>query len=302
MYKRQPETLIKEGHLDRVLRKAVSLGLNPITALKMVTINPARYFSLKGFGRVSPGYRASFVVLKDLVDFEVAAVFVDGRIVSRNGKLLERFSGSNIPKKIKSSLNLKPVADNMLRIKSGKARVRVIEIPNRERTEALNEKNGYLVPDLRKDILPLVVVERHKASGRIGKGFVSGFGLKRGALASTVAHDSHNIICVGANYEDMAFAIRTLKRENGGLVAVADRKVLGILELPVSGLMSDKTAGEVSKKLDILHRATGRLGCKLNSPFMELAFLALPVIPRLKLTDRGLVDVEKFRIVDVRAG
>jgi adenine deaminase len=295
-----PETILKEGHMDRILRKAVSLGMDPIMALRLATITPAKYFSLKELGSLESGKSATFTVLKDLKSFDVLAFFIEGELVFEKGKLLTKIRH---PKTSKGgSVRIRPFTAKDLMIPSqASAKVRVIKIPN-ERTEAvLGYENGFLKPDLANDILPLVVMERHKGTGSIGKGFVQGFSLKSGALASTVAHDSHNIICVGTNYEDMVSAIHTLETCGGGLVTVKDKRTLAILELPVAGLMAAEPAEKVSMWLDLLHKAAKQLGCSLDSPYMVLAFLALPVIPKLKLTDKGLVDVEKFQIVDVKA-
>jgi adenine deaminase len=296
-----PETILKEGHMDRILRKAVSLGLDPVTALRLATICPAKYFSLKEIGSLEKGKSATFAVLKDLKSFEVLAFFVDGELVFEKGKLLAKISHAESPGKIRSSVRLKPFSAKDLMVPSqAAANVRVIKIPDGSTEAVLGYEKGFLKPDLANDILPLIVLERHKATGNIGRGFVTGFELKSGALASTVAHDSHNIICVGADYDDMVSAIHALENSGGGLVAVKDKRTLAILELPVAGLMADQSAEKISMKLDLLHSAARKLGCSLESPYMVLAFLALPVIPKLKLTDKGLVDVEQFRIVDVK--
>ena len=293
-----PETILKEGHMDRILRKAVSLGMDPIMALRLATLTPAKYFSLKELGSLEKGKSATFAVLKDLKSFEVVAFFVDGELIFEKGALKKiqhpKLSGG-------SSVRLKPFVKNDLMVPSeAAAKVRVIKIPDDKTTARLPSEDGFLKPDLANDVLPLVVMERHKGTGNIGKGFVQGFSLKSGALASTVAHDSHNIICVGSDYDDMVSAIHALENAGGGLVAVKDKRTLAILELPVAGLMAAEPADKVSMKLDLLHSAARKLGCSLDSPYMVLAFLALPVIPKLKLTDKGLVDVEAFRIVDVK--
>jgi adenine deaminase len=293
-----PETILKEGHMDRILRKAVSLGMDPIMALRLATLTPANYFLLEEMGSLEKGKSATFAVLKDLKDFEVVALFVDGVLVFQNNSLI-RIRHDKLASG--SSVRVKPFGKKDLMVPSESAtRVRVIKIPD-EKTEAvLGYENGFLKPDLANDILPLVVMERHKATGNIGRGFMQGFSLKSGALASTVAHDSHNIICVGTNYDDMASAIHALENAGGGLVAVEDKRTLAMLELPVAGIMTAEPVEKISMKLDLLHSAARKLGCTLESPYMVLAFLALPVIPKLKLTDKGLVDVEQFRIVDVK--
>jgi len=295
-----PETILREGHMDRILRKAVSLGLDSITALRMVTLNPAKYFSLKELGSLEKGKSATFAVLKDLKNFEVLASFADGEMVYEKGSMLPKIKHSNPPERIRSSVRLKPFSKKDLMVPNSSNKVLVIKIPDGKMTARLPSESGFLKPDTANDILPLVVMERHRATGNIGKGFVQGFSLKSGALASTVAHDSHNIICVGADYDDMVSAIHALENSQGGLVAVKDKRTLAILELPVAGLMNAEPAEKISMKLDLLHSAAKKLGCKLESPYMVLAFLALPVIPKLKLTDKGLVDVEQFKIVDVK--
>jgi adenine deaminase len=295
-----PETILREGHMDRILRKAVSLGLEPITALRMVTLNPAKYFSLKELGSLEKGKSATFVVLKDLKNFEVLAFFADGEMVYEKDSMLPKIKHPNLSERIRSSVRIRPFSKNDLMVPNSSNEVRVIKIPDGKMTARLPSESGFLKPDLQNDILPMIVMERHNATGNIGRGFVNGFGLRSGALASTVAHDSHNIICVGADYDDMVSAIDALKNSGGGLVAVKDKRTLAILELPVAGLMAAEPAEKISVKLDLLHSAARKLGCSLESPYMVLAFLALPVIPKLKLTDKGLVDVEQFRIVDVK--
>ncbi len=295
-----PETILKEGHMDRILRKAVSRGLDPVMALRMVTLNPAKYFSLKDLGSLKSGMSATFAVVRDLKEFEVLAFFVDGEPLYVDGNLVARIGGARIPEVIRSSVRIRPLDKEDLMVRSSApAEVRVIQIPDDKTTARLGVENGFLEPDRDHDILPIVVIERHRATGNIGKGFVTGFGLKSGALASTFAHDSHNIICVGADYGDMVYAVRALEMAGGGLVVVKEGRTLAILELPVAGLMSDQPARTVNTHLDLLLSASKELGCTVDFPFMVLAFLALPVIPKLKLTDKGLVDVEKFRIVDV---
>jgi adenine deaminase len=296
-----PETILRYGHLDRILRRAVELGIRPGHALRMVTTNPARHYGLEGLGSLRPGSRASFAVLDSLKDFRVAALFVNGEKVAENGKIVKDFNAPRIPKAILSSVNTASLSEDDLKVRSpGKAEVNVIEVPNNWQIATLDSDGDFLVPDRKNDILPISVVERHRSTGNIGRGFVKGFGLEGGALASTVAHDSHNMICIGENYSDMLFALQSLRNAGGGIVLVKDKRVLGLLELPVAGLMSAGAADDVQKRLSELHGITRELGCRLDNPFMELAFLALPVIPKLKITDRGLVDVKNFRLIDVK--
>jgi len=297
--------LVEEGHLDRVLRRAVALGLDPVQAVRMVTLNPARYFGLEGLGALAPGWVADVVVVKDLERFEVEAVFVGGELVVEKGRLTAEIEPPLASREVLSTVKVGVLSADDLRIRAANAaKVRVMKVAAGEITTGsgvamLEAKDGFLVPDVGRDVLPLVVVERHRMSGNLGRGFVSGFGLNSGALASTVAHDSHNIVCVGASYGDMLVAIEELKRIGGGLVAVGGGRVLAEVELPVAGLMSDKPAEHVKEGLERLHAAAKGLGSKLPSPFMVLSFLSLPVIPELKLTDRGLVDVTQFKQVEV---
>lgn len=299
---RFPEDLAK-GYMNKLLKKAVKLGLPPIIAIQMVTINPARYHGLNRVGAVASGYFADIVVVDDLHDFNVEMVFKRGKLVAEKGKPL--FTSKLKRKKIvKETMNVKPINIENLKIKAKSNYVKVIEtLPDQIITTAKSEmvlvEDGYAVSDVGKDILKLAVIERHKASGRIGLGFVKGFGLKKGALASSVAHDSHNIICVGAGDEDILSAIRQVIKMKGGMAIVAGGLVLAELPLPIAGLMSEAPLSEVIEKMVKLDEAAKEIGCVLPHPFGILSFLALPVIPELKLTDRGLVDVKKFKIVDL---
>ena len=295
-----PETILREGHIDRILRRAASLGIEPVHALRMVTVNPARHYGLQGLGSLAPGSRASFAVLEDLREFRVLAVFVNGEKIAENGILVKEFLPSSIPEGIRSSVNIRPFTEDCLKIRSASpSGVNVIRLFDEWDIERLESDGEFLLPSREKDVLPLAVIERHRATGNIGRGFVRGFSLKRGALASTVAHDSHNIIAAG-DYPDILSAVQVLQEAGGGIVALDNGRILGLLELPAAGLMTTQSAEEASQKLEKLHTSVNGLGCMIDSPFMALAFLALPVIPRLKLTDKGLVDVKSFRTIDVR--
>ncbi|MGE5839078.1 MAG: adenine deaminase [Deltaproteobacteria bacterium] len=293
-----PADLLEKGHLDRVIRKAVRLGVDPLTALQMVTLNPAEYFRLRDRGAVAPGYRADLVVMEDLEDFAVAMVYKDGLRVSLDGKL------SFFPEEMKGDLpswpiRLPPLSAETFRIRRQGARARVIEvipgqILTRERIEEVLSSDGWVISDTDRDVLKLVVLERHKGTGNLGCGLVRGFGLQKGALASSVGHDSHNIIAVGVEDADLAAAVEEVRRLGGGLVVAEGGKILAKVALEIAGLMSTKPLESLSAELKMLLRAAKSLGCTLPEPFMTLSFLSLPVIPELKLTDRGLVDVRKF--------
>jgi adenine deaminase len=294
--------LIRDGHINRILRKAVSLGLDPIIAIRMATLNTARYFNLKRIGAVAPGYKADMVLVKDLKSFNIHAVIKGGRVVYENGEHKINFDRKiSPPFNIINSVRARSVDETDLSVKA-KERIDVIGlIPNEILTRWLRlkpkKKNGMAVSDAKRDILKIAVVDRHRASGNIGCGFVKGIGLKNGAIAVSIAHDSHNIISVGENDKDMAIAINRIITMKGGLVIVKDGRVLGELSLPIAGLMSDKSAESVADSLDKLERIAKRLGVKTEHPFITLSFLSLPVIPELRVTDLGVVDVNKGRII-----
>lgn len=296
-----PADLSGRGHLDHLLKKAVACGVNPVIAVQMASLNPAEYFGFRDRGAAAPGYRADLVVFKNLDDFAVHRVYKDGRLVVEDGTLVgfplaEQASSAHRPLLIP---RLKP---DRFRIRKEGSAARVMEVvPGQIVTRSSREKvacrGDWVVADPRADILKIAVVERHKGSGRIGLGLVRGFGLKKGALASSVAHDSHNVIAVGVSDEDLCRAVEEVRDMGGGMVAVAEGGTLAKIPLEVGGLMSRLSLGELTAELEELARASAAMGCSLDEPFMSLSFLALPVIPELKLTDRGLVDVNRFEVV-----
>lgn len=295
---RSPADLVAEGEIDHVLRRAVSHGLDPVTAVRLATANPARHYHLRGMGAVAPGYRADLVVMDDLRDFQANMVFKGGRLVARSGKLLsalprtvrKKAPGSVILPELRGRLDIEAPANN--------ARARVIEIiPDQIITRQILVPAGQLTPA--NDIVRVAVVERYGKNNNVALGFVRGFGLKYGALASTVAHDSHNLIVIGAESSDMELAAETAAAMGGGLVVVSRGKVMATLPLPVAGLMSEQDAVTVAGQHENVKKAAVETGCSLTEPFMTMSFLALPVIPELKITDRGLVDVNRFAPVDL---
>lgn len=297
---RHPETLLSEGHMDDVLRKAIAGGADPVVALAAATIHAARAFGLPDLGALVPGYRADFIVLSDLSRFEVERVFVGGKLVAEGGRCVAEFPDVTT-RDIESTVNVDPERLSFSIPAEGK-RARVIGvIPGQVVTEGLvlglKVTDGEVVADPKRDILKIAVVERHHGTGNVGLGLVQGFGLKQGAFASTVAHDSHNIVVVGASDDDMRLAVARLVELGGGQVAVADGDILAELPLPIAGLISDLPLEEVVRRGEQLRKAARNLGCSLDDPFMQLSFLALPVIPELKLTDLGLVDVKEFKLV-----
>ncbi len=291
--------LLRDGDIDAVVRKAIRRGLDPVRAIQMATINTAEYFRLDGLGAIAPGYLANLIVIDELSKLQIDMVFYRGRLVARDGKPLFPLSQAG-GAGLSNTVNIKPFNIEALRLLASAETEPVIKIvPGQIITRKRMEKvpGGVITPDTERDILKLVVVERHKATGNIGLGLVMGFGLNSGALASSIAHDSHNIVAVGTNDEDIFTAIKEVERLRGGLVVAAGGKVLASLGLPIAGLLSDEPLEVVVAKLEELERLARDLGSKLPVPFATLSFLALPVIPELRLTDLGLVDVNEFRLI-----
>lgn len=295
--------LLQDGDVDGVVRKAIRLGLNPVRAIRLATLNPAEYFRLAGLGAIAPGYWANLMVVDDIFSLKARLVFYRGKLVAKEGQPSFEKPAIETWPQISRTVRIKPFDIEALRIPAQGKTFPVIEIIpgqilTRRRDERIKEVEGFIVPDTERDILKLVVVERHKASGNIGRGLVRGFGLKRGALASSVAHDSHNLVAVGADDRDIFLAIKELEKLQGGLVVVAGGRVISSLPLPLAGLLSNEPLKTVAEKLARLEQAASDLGCSLPSPFSTLSFLALPVIPELRLTDRGLVDVTSFKLLE----
>lgn len=314
---RHPADLLIEGSIDHLVRLAIKAGQPPVRAVQMATINAAQAMGLSGLGAVAPGYQADFVILNELESFEISAVYWRGRSVSANGKRpifkhygLEGLTGSVHlgpwhREKLEIKVHSKP-AQSQGHSSVVRCKVNVIGIQAHSLvTSALTAElpvleNGSIVPDSEQDIAKIAVLERHQASGRIGIGFIKGLGLKMGAVASTVAHDSHNLVVAGMSDREMDLALRTVLEMGGGLCLVAGDKVIGQLPLPIAGLMTDKSPEEVAAQLERLHALGHDLGMPSDiDPFMTLAFMSLPVIPELKLTDLGLVDVSRARIMPV---
>ncbi len=285
---RSVRDIVTEGYLDHVFRRAIEEGVDEIKALQMLTLNPAEYFGINT-GLIAPSRFADIVLLKSLRKFEVKEVFVGGR--------RPRFRRFRHPEWARRTVRAEKITPEKLEIDTG--RVRVIEVYDGEIVtgEAVEEVHGV---DVERDILKAIVLERHRGSGRIGKAYVRGFGLKRGAIAQTIAHDAHNIVCVGVKDEDICNAVNRVIELQGG-IAVSDGEIRAELPLPVGGIISDERAEIVLEKLEKVEEEIRRLGCSLRAPIITLSFIALPVIPKLKLTDLGLVDVEKFRVVEVIA-
>jgi adenine deaminase len=303
---RHPKDLLEEGHVDSIVRKAISLGCDPILAIQMATINAAEYFRLDYLGAIAPGFHADLIIFDQLSRFEVTKVFKDGILVSKDGRMVHSRTTVSGGRKLQSmgSVRIGAIKKDSLVLRSDNPLAKVIQlIPGQIVTKKVMKKialrDGLAYADLKQDILKIAVVERHHASGNIGVGFVQGFGLKKGAIGSSVAHDSHNLVVVGTNDEDMREVIRSLQNLGGGMVAVSEGKMLSFVPLPVAGLMANVSVRQVHEQMQCLLRSAKALGCKLPDPFMILSFLSLPVIPELKLTDKGLVDVNQFKIVSL---
>ncbi len=299
---RHPADLRDEGHIDHVVRRAVSLGLDPVKAITIASINAARHYRVRDLGAVAPGYRADLIVFEDLRDIRPRCVYRHGALVARDGEYLPTVKAVGgypaAPVRLPADLSARS-----LRVPAPPGcRVRIIGMdPHQLVTEHLIDEatvdGGCAVADSSRDILKMAVIERHRGTGNIGLGFVKGFRFRGGALASTVGHDAHNLAVLGDNDSDMLAAARALEAVGGGQCVVSGGRVLATLPLPIAGLMSDRDAAGVIRAQASVLEAARLLGCPHHDPFMPLSFMPLPVIPSLKLSDRGLVDVNRFEIV-----
>jgi adenine deaminase len=293
--------LLQDGDIDAVVRKAIRLGTDPIRAIQLATINPATYFGLRDRGAIAPGYVANLVVADDLNDLRPRHVYYRGRRVANDDRSLLTSEPSK-ETALRDTIQIAPLAEDAFVIPASSRRQHAIEvIPDQIITrkvilEARTGRDG-VGADVDRDVVKAAVVERHHASGRIGLGLVRGFGLSSGALATSFAHDSHNVVVVGTNDDDMHAAVGEIGRLGGGLTVVADGESLASLPLPVAGLMSPEPLETVAGQLEAVEAAAASLGVGLPSPFAVLSFLALPVIPELRLTDQGLVDVQRMELV-----
>jgi adenine deaminase len=300
---RHPKDLLEEGHIDSMVRRAISFGLDPVTAIRMASVNAAQYFRIDDVGTVAPRYYADIVLADDLKDFRARRVFRRGKLVAEAGEVVADY-GSAPELRLRSSINIKYLSIDDFKRSIGGPKVRAIGlIPDQIVTKSLvvdaPSKDGELASDVSKDLLKIGVVERHHASDNIGIGVLSGFGLKKGAVASSVSHDSHNIVVVAENDEDMMAAVIEISKMRGGLAIVVDGELVKGLPLPIGGLMSEEPIAEVKARIEEMDSVLVELGVELDDPLMVLSFLALPVIPDLKITDMGLFDVSKFEFVDL---
>ena len=306
------QTLAHDGHMDRVLRHAIEQGLEPITAIQMMTINTAEHFGLsKEMGMIAPGRWADVVLAKDLLNFQADMVIAKGQVITEDGEWKVSLPKFTYPSWATNSVHLKrnlTASDFILKASKAKVKANVIGVienqaPTRHLTFDIRPQNGEVKVDTRRDLAKIALVERHKGTGGVTMGLVSGFGFKgKCAIASTVAHDSHHMIVVGTDEESMAVAVNSLARSGGGQVVVKNGKVIGQVELKIAGLMSTEKADAVAKKAETILKGFKSCGCKLNNPNMQLSLLALVVIPELRISDMGLVDVTKFNFIPVLEG
>jgi adenine deaminase len=299
---REPDTLRRLGHVNDCARLAVASGISEIEAILLAATNPARYHGFTALGSLGPGHQADVLAFSALASWRPDRVWQRGRLVVTAGALVPgAVPAAPVPELLRDTVNIGalPDADALVLPARHGTHVRAVGVDS----HSLTTRHAELEVEPDADLAHAAVVERHRATGRVGRGFVTGFGLQRGAIASTVAHDAHNVVVVGRSGEDMSTAVARVAHIGGGQVAVLDGAVLAEVPLPLAGLMSDRSAGEVSAQIEVLNRAAAeRLGTTVEEPFMQLSFIALSVIPRLRLTDGGLVDVERFAYVPVHLG
>lgn len=304
------DDLLEEGSIDHIIRLAIQNGLDPITAIQMGTLNTAECFNLNHLGAIAPGYQADFLILDDLETVSIKQVFKKGVCISDNSKLNESLFKNEIGKGLKgpelARINVQELTVEALLIPLTDSICNVIEIiPNSLVTNHLKEEvtieEGCFVPSIQKDQLKIAVIERHNGMNHIGLGLVKGFRLKKGAIATTVAHDSHNIVVVGTSDQEMLKAVKQVIETNGGLAVVEGEEVLASLALPVAGLMTEMEYPVVNEQLKALNQAVSTIGESINfNPFLTLSFLTLPVIPKLKITDLGLFDFERSAHIPIQ--
>ncbi len=297
----------EEGHINYNVRRAIALGIPPVEAIKMATLNAARHFRIEDeIGSITPGRKADILLIPDLNEMKPSAVYFEGKRAAANGELLEECPVSDYPDFVKQTVKLKnPVTEASFRKETGadgQVTVRVIDLIDRQIINKcliteLTAANGEILPDIGRDIAKLAVVERYGKTGGIGIGFVRGFGLKEGALAFSTSHDHHNIVTVGADDGDMAAAVNAVAEMQGGLSVVRGGRVLAKMALPLGGLMSEEPAEKVMEQQDRMNAAARELGCVGSAPFMTLSFISLPTVPELGLTDMGLIDVLEHKLI-----
>ncbi|MCX5794581.1 MAG: adenine deaminase [Elusimicrobia bacterium] len=300
---RHLDDIFAQGHMDHLVRSAIRLGVEPIRAIQMASINTAEYFGIKDLGAVAPGYRADLIVFDDFKKLKISKVIKDGRLVAENG-VLKPSAVTDYKGKVRGTMNVRWIEYEDFAIKAEGKKARVIGVvPDQIVTKSLvcpvKTDGGFVTADPARDILKVAVIERHMASGRIAKGLVKGFGLKKGAIASSISHDSHNIVVIGVHDGDMYTAAVQVVKMQGGIVAASNGQVIEALPLPIAGLMSDRSSEFVREKLHRLIAAAHSMGSRLKDPYMAMSFLTLPPIPELKITDRGIIDAVNFKVVSL---
>ncbi len=306
---REPNSLLREGHIDYVVRRAIQEGVDPIKAIQMATLNVAEHYECaRELGSIAPARYADMAILDNLDQVAVSTVIADGKVICQNGKLVATFPRPSFPDSVKKSIRIKkrPTIGNLLirtRSTKGTVKVRAIGVmPASIYTHQLEKdvpvKDGEALANPDDDVLKIAVFERHKATGNVGLGFVAGLEVKEGAVASTVGHDCHNLVVAGASEPDMIFAANALIESGGGMIVVKGQKAIAQVPLPIAGLMSDKSVEVVSEEIEGLREAWNKLGSTLPSPYITLAFTTLSVIPELRITDKGLLDAVNFKFVN----
>ncbi|MHA2179681.1 MAG: adenine deaminase C-terminal domain-containing protein [Candidatus Thorarchaeota archaeon] len=295
--------LLERGHIDSMIRDAIELGVDPVTAIKVATLSTARHYGLQYTGAVAPGYHADIVVLDSLEKVNVQMVFKQGIMVAKDGKMIQDFGVDEQPR-LRRSVNIHYLEPEDFQVKARGDQMNVIGlVPDQVVTDHLIEDtkivDGLAVPDIDRDLAKIAIIERHNASEPRAVGFVKGMGIKDGAMVSSIAHDSHNIVAVATNDRDLIEAAIQIVRMQGGIALAKGGKIIDSLPLPIAGLMSDQPIEHVNERLKDLKKSAKLLGTPLEEPFMAMAFLSLPVIPKLKITDLGLVDVARFRHIDL---
>jgi len=307
---RHPSDLIREGHIDHVVRRAIEEGLDPVAAIQMATLNPAERYGLDlHIGGIAPPRYADLVVLSDLEKVHVDMVFADGKLVAKDGKLIVNIPRFEYPDWAKKTVKIKEtISADMFVIKSpieeGVVKTRVIGVIEGKATTKhlildVDVKDWKINVSTDEDLAKIAVIDRHKASGNMGLGLVKGFGIKQGGVASTIAHDSHNLIVLGVNENDMALVANKVVNSNGGMAIAKDGKIVASVELPIAGIITDENFENLCGKVEKIEEAWKEIGCTISAPFMTMSLLALPVIPELRITDKGLVDVLKFQKVSL---
>ncbi|ABR31570.1 adenine deaminase [Thermosipho melanesiensis] len=298
---RDPEDIYKRGHINQIVKEAIGQGLDPVIAIRMATINTAKYFNLRSMGAISPGYKSDIVLVDNLYDFNILYVIKDSKFVVKDGKIDLKIE--SVFKDVPTTIGKINITKNYsLKVKNRNKKIRIISIKKfslitEESIVSPKVSKNEIISDVENDIVKIAVFDRHNASG-FSIGFVKGTGIKNGAIATTIGHDSHNLAVLGTNDKDMELAIKRILEINGGIVVIKDKKVISELSLPIAGLMSDETYNTVIKKLQHLKKSIEKLGTK-NDVLMNIHFLQLAVIPKLKITDKGLIDVENQKIVDL---